>query len=79
MATGLVGTDIADGVVGLDIVHRVCHLPLLLLLFLRLGRRLLDVHVRRAVRHQTGVLNNSNEDYEERCKAIDLPGFVRQQ
>ena len=63
MATGLVGTDIADGVVGLDRVHRVHHL---LLLLLRLGRRLLDVDVREADRRQTGVLYISGEDVEER-------------
>ena len=60
MATGLVGTDIADGVVGLDIVHRARYF--LLLLLLRLGRRLLNVDVRR----QTGVLNISEEDVEDK-------------
>ena len=63
MATGLVGTDIADGVVGLYRVHRVHHLLLLLLLLLRLGKRLLDVE---ADRRQTGVLYISGEDVEER-------------
>ena len=75
MATGLVGTDIADGVVGLDRVHRVHHL----LLLPRLGRRLLDVDVRETDRRQTGVLYISWEDVEERCKAIvHVPVFVPQ-
>ena len=66
MATGLVGTDIADGVVGLYRVHRVHHLLLLLLLLLRLGKRLLDVDVREADRRQTGVLYIGWEDVEGR-------------
>ena len=53
-------TDIANGVVGLDIVHRVRLLFLLILL--RLGRRLLNVDVRL----QTGVLNISEEDVEDK-------------
>ena len=72
MATGLVGTDIADGVVGLYRVHRVHHLLLLLLLLLRLGRRLLDVDVREADRRQTGVLYISGEMLKKGEKQLFL-------
>ena len=68
MATGLVGTDIADGVVGLDCVHRVHHLRLLP----RLGRRLLDVDVREADRRQTGVLYISGEMLKKGEKQLFL-------
>ena len=59
-AITLVGTDIADGVVGLDLVHRIRLLLLLLL------QRLFNVDVGQAVRLQTGVLNISEEDVEDK-------------